>query len=248
MATFVLKPEPIAVPPPKTEKPARSDDASHIWRRVLWRLLLFPPVVAVFLFVPAGTIAYWQAWVYLAVVILPMIAEVLHLVRRDPAFLARRMRTREKEQRQRRMVLPGILAYVGLFVVPALDYRFGWSSPPVWAVLCADAVVLAGYALIVWVFETNRFAGRTVEVEAGQEVVTGGPYRWVRHPMYVGVLAMMMLTPLALGSLWGLLAGLPLPVVLVIRILDEERALRRDLPGYDEYTRRTRYRLIPKVW
>ncbi len=205
-------------------------------------------VVAVMLFVPAGTLHYWQAWIYLGVVFVPLVFVVRYLLKRDPGLLERRMRVREKENPQKWIqAIGGILFFTG-FLIPGLDYRYHWSTVPVSVVIAADVIVFLGYLFIFLVFRENSFASRIVEVEQGQKVITTGPYALVRHPMYLGLTLMVLATPLALGSWWALLLFLPIPAFLVFRIRNEEEVLVRELPGYIEYSRKTRYRFIPFVW
>jgi protein-S-isoprenylcysteine O-methyltransferase Ste14 len=204
--------------------------------------------LGIVLFLPAGTLRFWQAWVYMSVLFIPMLMVMVWLFRNDPAFLERRMRTREKGRRQRNIQLLGLPFYLGIYLIPGLDKRFGWSSVPQTVVLIADLLVMAGYGLIVLVFKENRYASRIVEVEKKQEVITTGPYALVRHPMYAGVLIMYTLSPLALGSYWAVLPALPLILVLVARIKDEEEVLTEKLAGYREYRQRLKYRLIPGLW
>ena len=217
-------------------------------RTILIRFTMGLLVVALCLFVPAGSLAYWQGWLYLVVLFVPLAIVGNYFLKRDPGFLERRFRMREKEIVQKRIqAVTGIIFFVG-FLIPGLDYRYGWSQVPVAVVLAADIAVFLGYLLIFLVFRENSFAARTVQVEAGQRVVSTGPYAVIRHPMYLGVIVMFLATPLALGSWWALPVFLLLPVVLVFRIRNEEEVLLRDLAGYDEYCRKVRYRLIPRIW
>ncbi len=200
-------------------------------------------------FLPAGTIWYWQAWVYLLVLFVPVALVVVYLSKRSPDLLERRMRTKETEPQQSLITRLGLISFLIVFVVPGFDRRFAWSSVPPSLVILADAVVIAGYALVVWVFKENRYASRVIEVEKGQTVVTTGPYRIVRHPMYLGTILMYAFTPLALGSYWAVIPAVGLMVpVLVARIKNEEEVLARELMGYKEYMARTRHRLIPGMW
>ena len=141
-----------------------------------------------------------------------------------------------------------ILFFLLTFLIPGFDKRFGWSATPGWVVLIADVMVLLGYGLVFLVFRENSYAARTVGVEQGQEVISSGPYSIVRHPMYLGILLTYGFSPLALGSYWGMIPMLLLPVLLMARIRNEEQVLRKELEGYEAYTRQVKYRLIPGIW
>ena len=208
-------------------------------------------MVGLLLFVTAGTMWYWQAWVYLAVLTGASLLTTLYLMKKDPALLERRMHggpMAEKEATQRLIMWFASAGFVALLVVPALDHRFGWSEVPVYVVVLGDILVAAGFALIVVVFRENPFTSATIEVASGQRVIATGPYAVVRHPMYASALLYLVGTPLALGSYWGLLAFAAMMPFLIWRMLDEERVLARDLPGYTEYQRRVRHRLVPGIW
>jgi protein-S-isoprenylcysteine O-methyltransferase Ste14 len=212
------------------------------------RIALFLPMVGLVLFLPAGTLAYWQGWLYLAILLIPMVFVMRYLLAHAPDLLERRMRVREKEAPQRTIIKVGWVVYVIAFVVPGLDVRFGWSHVPLWLNLLADLLVLVGYGLFVRVLLENRYLSRVIEVDKGQQVISTGPYAIVRHPMYLAATIMYSASPLALGSYWALPLSLGIVGVLVARIFNEEQVLLRDLPGYAEYRRKTRYRLLPGVW
>jgi len=202
----------------------------------------------VFLFLPAGTFRYWQGWAFMALWFLPMLIAIPYFLERDPQLVERRLQTKEKSSEQKiiiRLAQPVMLA--SLFV-PGLDHRFGWSRIPLWVTILSEAAVLAGYLLTFWVMKENSFASRTVQVTEGQKVITTGPYRLVRHPMYSGALLMLLFTSFALGSWWGLPGFALVGVLIVLRLLHEEKVLNRELPGYSEYRLRTPYRLIPLLW
>jgi len=214
-------------------------------------LVRFVPGIAIFvavLFLPAGTLVYWEAWVYLAILFIPMIFVLVHLIRNNPELLERRLRMREKEAQQRLIIKISYLYFFTAFLLPGFDRRYGWSSVPAAVVIVADLVVLLGYGVFVLVLRENRYASRVIEVEQQQEVITTGPYAWVRHPMYLGVLLMYVASPLALGSYWGIIPTVLLIVLLVARIRNEESVLLSQLEGYREYAAQTRYRLFPGIW
>jgi protein-S-isoprenylcysteine O-methyltransferase Ste14 len=217
-------------------------------QKMLWIFPLAVVVVGLMLFLPAGSLRYWQAWMYLATVFLPALFVVSYFLTRDPGLLARRMQVKEKEREQQAIVKLANLACILGFLLPGLDYRYGWSGVPAWASVLADALVFLGYAIVFFVFRENSYTSRIVEVVEGQRVVSTGPYALVRHPMYAGMILMFLSTPIALGSFWALAFFVPVIALIIVRALDEERVLSRDLEGYTEYTRTVRYRLVPKVW
>ena len=200
------------------------------------------------LFIPAGTFRYWEAWVYMAVLFIPMPLVLVYLVRNDPALLERRMRLREKEKFQQKLFPVFAVLTLILYPIPGLDTRYGWSETPLFLVVTADIVVLSGYLLFFRALRENRFASRIVEVVPGQTVVTTGPYAVIRHPMYCAVLAMFTFTPLALGSYWGMIPAAVFFFILAARIRNVEEVLLNRLEGYRDYVRKTRYRLIPVIW
>jgi len=222
-----------------------------LYRKGFIGLAILFLVTAAVLFVSAGTLHYWQAWVYLAVYFGASIAITLYLIEKDPALLARRMSGgpfAEKEPAQRMIMAITSIGFIALAVVPALDRRFGWSHLSVYAVLLGNMLVLMGWLGIYFVFRENSFAAATIQTSADQRVISTGPYAWVRHPMYATALVMLLGISPALGSWWGVLVVLAILPALIWRLLDEERFLVRNLPGYPEYQGRVRYRLIPFIW
>jgi protein-S-isoprenylcysteine O-methyltransferase Ste14 len=203
------------------------------------------------LFVPAGTLEYWQAWLFILVFSASTTFIGLYLALKDPALLARRLQvgpTAEQGVAQKIIISLGFLGLLGVLVFSALDHRFMWSPVPAAVSVVGDVLVALGLFIDLLVFRENTYGASNIRVERGQTVVSTGPYAIARHPMYAGVLVMVVGVPLALGSWWGLLVLLLTTPVLVWRILDEERLLRTDLPGYTEYMRAVRYRLVPRVW
>lgn len=203
------------------------------------------------LFVPAGTVHYWQAWVFIAVFVVSTIGPSLYLAIRDPAAMQRRMNagpTAEARPVQRFVVAGVVLLVVAMLVVSALDHRFGWSSVPGPVVVIGYVLVAVGLLVAQLVVIQNRYAAATVTVEADQPLASTGLYGIVRHPMYTGAVVMLLGTPPALDSYWGLVAIVPGLALLALRILDEEKLLVEQLAGYREYTGQVRFRLLPFVW
>jgi protein-S-isoprenylcysteine O-methyltransferase Ste14 len=203
------------------------------------------------LFLPAGTFHYWQAWVFLAVFAFSTWIPSVYLMRTNPAALERRMRvgpSAETRTLQRILITVVFISFPAMFVISALDHRFGWSPVPASVSLIGDVLVAIGLGLSMLVIVQNSYAAANVTVEAGQQLVSTGLYGLVRHPMYTGNVFLMLGIPLALGSYWGLLLFIPGLVVLVLRIRDEEDLLTHELSGYRDYTQRVHYRLLPYVW
>ena len=192
--------------------------------------------------------SYWQGWLYSVVLFMPMLFVVFYFLKRDPEFLERRMRYREKEHEQGVIVIAGSAILLAGITAIGLDRYYSWSAVPVAAVIAADALSLIGYGIIFLAFRENSYASRIIDVEKDQKVISSGPYAIIRHPMYLGYLLMMLAMPVALGS-WAGIPFLSLNIPLIIaRILNEEKVLARDLPGYIEYCNRMRYRLVPRIW
>jgi protein-S-isoprenylcysteine O-methyltransferase Ste14 len=203
------------------------------------------------LFLPAGTFHYWQAWVFLAVFALATWIPSVYLMRTNPAALERRMRAgplAETRTLQRIVITVMFICFPAMFVVSALDHRFGWSPVSATVSLVGDVLVAIGLGVDMLVVIQNGYAAVNVTVEAGQHLVSTGLYGLVRHPMYTGNVILMIGVPLALGSYWGLVFVIPGLIVLVLRIRDEEELLDQELSGYREYTRQVHYRLVPYVW
>ena len=215
---------------------------------VVGRLLVAVLVLGAMFFLPAGTVLYWEAWVFMVVLFIPVSVFAAYLLRHNPALLERRLKTKEREPQQRRIVAVSTVILLSTFLLPGFDKRFEWSSVPAWLVIAADVVVLLGYLLFVLTLRENEYASRTVEVEQQQRVITTGPYSLVRHPLYLATALIYGFSPLALGSYWALIPAALFPVLLVARILDEEKVLLKELDGYADYCKVVRYRLIPGIW
>jgi protein-S-isoprenylcysteine O-methyltransferase Ste14 len=214
-------------------------------------LAVLAAAIGLLLFVPAGTLRYWHAWVYLAIFIGASGLTARYLLRRDPALLERRMRggpTAEKRPAQKVIMLCTSTGFIALLVVSAFDHRVGWSAVPLGAVVTGDVLMAIGFYLIFLVYRVNTFTSATIEVSCDQTVVSTGPYAIVRHPMYASASLYLLGTPLALGSYWGLVPIAAMMPFLIWRLFDEERFLAGNLPGYTEYQKRVRHRLVPFVW
>ncbi len=203
------------------------------------------------LFIPAWTLNYWQAWVFIVDFMISVNILGLYMALRDPALLERRLQAgpaAEQSPTQRIIISMIGLGILALLVFCALDHRFGWSRTPGWASIASDILVFGGLMVGLRVLQVNSFSASNIRVEENQPVISTGPYAVIRHPMYAGMLVMMVGVPPALGSWWGLaVLALVLPV-LILRILEEERTLRADLAGYEDYMHKVRYRLVPYVW
>lgn len=207
--------------------------------------------LALAMFISAGSLSFWQAWIYLAVFGICTLLITLYLMRYDQRLLASRTQAGPAAETQKSQQIIQSLAslfFIGLFIVPGLDYRFHWSRVSPVLSLLADGLVALGFAIVFLVFKANTYTSSTIEVADEQTVVTSGPYSLVRHPMYAGAFLLLIFTPLALGSWVALPFVIPLILVIVVRLLEEEKFLRAHLRGYEEYRRTVRYRLVPFVW
>jgi protein-S-isoprenylcysteine O-methyltransferase Ste14 len=216
--------------------------------RLILRSLVAVIFVAAFLFIPAGSLRYWQGWVFMAILFVPMPITSVYFLKRDPQLVERRLRTEEKISEQKTIIRRAQWVCFGSLLIPGLDFRFGWSRVPLWLTILSQVLVFAGYLITLWVMKENSFASRTVQVEEGQRVISTGPYRLVRHPMYSGAVLMLLFLAPALSSWWALPGFLLVIPLIVLRLLNEEKMLRRDLPGYADYCFRTRSRLLPLLW
>ena len=205
-------------------------------------------MIGALLFLPAWTLRYPGAWLFIALLFIPMLIMGIVLLSRSPALLEKRLNNKEKEKTQQGVIaLSGLIFPIG-FILCALDFRFAWSAVPLWLVTTASVLFLIGYAMYAEVMRENAYLSRTVEVQENQKVISTGLYGIVRHPMYLATLLMFLPLPLILGSFWGLIPFALYPVVIVIRILNEEKVLTEDLVGYAEYKTKVKYRLIPFIW
>jgi protein-S-isoprenylcysteine O-methyltransferase Ste14 len=220
-------------------------------RQAIRSMLQFQIFVAVVIFLSAWSLRYWQGWLFWSVFSALVWWITLYFLKHDPHLIEGRMKagpSAEQETTQKIIQALAAILAAALIIVPGLDHHFGWSSMPVAVVLSGDAIVALGFAIVFRVFKENSFAASTIKVETEQRVVSTGPYRLVRHPMYSGAALALIATPLALGSWWGALIALALIAVIIVRLLDEERYLAANLPGYGAYRSKVKYRLVPLIW
>lgn len=205
-------------------------------------------ILALLLFIPAGTLNYWNAWLLMGILFIPMLIAGIVLTLKNPELLRKRLNIKEKETEQKSVILFSILMFVCGFVVAGLDYRFYWLVLPKWIVILAAVIFLLAYLLFAEVLRENTYLSRTVEIQQEQKVIDTGLYGIVRHPMYLATLLLFLSMPLILGSFFSFLIFLIYPVIMVKRIKNEEQVLEDGLAGYREYKKRIKYRVIPFIW
>ena len=205
-------------------------------------------LVGLLIFLPAGTVEYTYGWLLMGLLFGPMLIAGFVMLFKSPAFLRKRLDAKEKQATQKGVVALSGLMFIAGFLAAGLDYRFGWSNMPDWVVIVASVLFLTAYGLYAEVMRENAYLSRTIKVEEGQTVVDTGLYGVVRHPMYAVTILLFLMMPLVLGSWYALIVFGVYPVIIVIRLKDEEKLLTKELPGYGEYKQKVKYRLIPFVW
>ena len=205
-------------------------------------------MVALLIFLPAGTLAYGGGWLLVGLLFGPMFIAGLVMLRKSPEFLKKRLDGKEKQATQKGVVALSGLMFIAGFVVAGLDYRFGWSNMPVPVTVVASVLFLAAYVLYAEVMRENAYLSRTIKVEEGQKVVDTGLYGIVRHPMYMATLLLFIMIPIVLGSWYALIPFAFYPAIIIARLKDEEELLAKELPGYAEYKQKVKYRILPFIW
>lgn len=205
-------------------------------------------LVGVLVFLPAMTFNYPGGWLFMALLFTPMIIMGAVMLIKSPDLLKRRLEAKEEKGTERGVVALSGLVFLGGFLISSFDFRYGWSSVPLWLTIVSSALFLVGYGIYAEVMRENAYLSRTVKVSENQTVITGGLYAVVRHPMYLATLLMFLPIPLILGSFFGLIPFAFYPFLIAVRILDEEKLLTEELLGYAEYKNKTKYRLIPFIW
>ena len=221
---------------------------SRLLAQGLLKMLSGMLIVALVLFLPAGSWNYFNGWLFCGLLFLPMLVLGALLLWKAPALLEKRLNTKEQEKPQMAVVAVSSLLFLAAFVAAGLDFRFGWTHVPIWLVCLAAVLQLAAYGLYAEVMRENAWLSRTVEVQENQKVIDTGLYGIVRHPMYTSTILLFLAMPLVLGSWLSFAIMLFFPVVIVFRIRNEEKVLETGLAGYREYKQRVRYRLLPFIW
>jgi len=223
------------------------DENTKFSKKKAWGIpIIILIILGGILFVPAGSFQFWQAWIYWSGFSALTLFITFYFLKKSPQLLSRRMQYKEKKTTKKP---PGILNLCFLcYIIPGLDFRFHWSTVPISVIIVASAIVFLGYIFIILVFNENSYASTVIQVEREQQVITTGPYSIIRHPMYLGLILIILFTPMALGSYWAILPALLCIPMNVFRIIGEEEVLLRDLPGYKKYCLKTRYRLLPFIW
>lgn len=216
--------------------------------RTIINFLMGVVMVGVLLFAPAGTFLFWNAWLFLALLFVPMLIIGIYLWLKQPDLLAKRLSSKEKESEQKQVILMSAVVFVAGFVVAAVDFRFGWSQLPIWLVVVASVLLVISYGLYAEVMRENAYLSRTVEVQENQKVIDTGLYGIVRHPMYSATILLYLSIPLVLGSIYSFLIFLMFPFVIAKRISNEEAVLEKGLDGYTSYKQRVKYKIIPFIW
>ncbi|MTM73269.1 isoprenylcysteine carboxylmethyltransferase family protein, partial [Turicibacter sanguinis] len=205
-------------------------------------------IIALLLFIPAGTLNYWNAWLFIGILFVPMFMVGIILLIKNPDLLRKRLNSRENESEQKVLLVLGGFMFIGGFVFSGLNYRFQWMTLPKWMIVIATIIFLLAYLLYAEVLRENMYLSRIIEVQENQKVIDIGLYGIVRHPMYVSTILLFLSIPLVLGSLVSFLIFLAYPVIIVKRIRNEEQVLERGLEGYSEYKNKVKYKLIPFIW
>lgn len=223
-------------------------ERSNLLRLVLFRLFSGLLLIGGILFAFAGSVRYWQAWLFLAALAIPLVMTLTFLLRKDPALLEKRMNLKEPRKEQRKIVqISGLFMLLGFFL-PGLDYRYQWSDVPIWVIVVSVIVFECSYAMVVAVFAQNSYASRVVEIQEGQQLIDTGLYAIIRHPMYSASIILYLSIPLILGSYYAVIPMALSCLEIIARIKDEEEMLKEGLAGYTAYTQRVKYRLFPYVW
>ncbi len=205
-------------------------------------------IVSCILFIPAWTINYWNGWVLMAIMFIPMLLVMIYLIIKDPELVEKRIKTGEKEKEQQTFRKIGTICLLVEFIIPGFDYRFQWSAVPLWLVALSSVVFLLGYFMFFMVMKQNTYASRVVEIQDNQKIIDTGLYSVVRHPMYTAIILVYCSAALVLGSYFALIQSLAWPLIFAFRIRNEEKVMMNGLEGYSDYTKKVKYRIVPFIW
>ena len=217
-------------------------------KKVLIRYIIAFVFIGLLIFIPAGTLKFINGWIFIAGLFIPMTFTLIYLMVKDPELLEKRIQLKEKENVQKKYIKLSILLYIIAYIIPGLDYRYHWSNVPNWLVIVSLVVMIFGYVMFIIVMLQNRYASRVIEIQDKQKLIDTGLYRVVRHPMYLAAIILYMASTIVLGSYYTLIPMMLLPFLLRYRIKNEEKVLMEGLPGYNEYMKKVKYRLIPFIW
>jgi len=216
--------------------------------KVLTRFLFAFIFIGVLLFIPAGTIKFLNGWLFIGGILLPMTFTLIYFYIKDPELLEKRINMKEREDAQKKYLKLSLILFVVAYIIPGLDFRFHWSHVPMWLVLLALVIMICGYIMFIVVMMQNRYASRVIEIQHEQKLIDTGLYSVVRHPMYLAATILYVASTLVLGSYYALIPMILLPFLLALRIHNEEKVLLKDLPGYEAYMKKVKYRMIPLIW
>ena len=219
-----------------------------LFTQALVKFLLGALMVGLLIFLPAGTLLYFNGWLLMGILFVPMFIAGVVMMFKNPELLQKRLNAKEKQKEQGIVIKLSGLMFLAGFIVAGLGFRFGWYTLPEWAVIGAAVLFIVAYLLYAEVLRENAYLSRTIEVQKGQRVIDSGLYGIVRHPMYSATLLLFLSMPLILGSIYSFVIFLAYPFIIANRIKHEERFLEKELEGYTEYKQRVKYRLIPLVW
>jgi len=226
----------------------RAERRSILFIRVLFVYIFSLLIVSLLIFLPAGSMKFWYGWLFIGALFIPMFFVLIYLIVKDPDLLSKRMKTKEKEKTQKVYLILSIIVILVTFIIPGLDFRFKWSDVPLPVILISTLMVISGYLMIFLVMRQNTYASRVIEIQDEQKLIDTGLYSFVRHPMYSGAIILYGFAPLVLGSFYALIPMVFIPILLIIRIRNEEKVLKEGLKGYVEYMKRVKYRLMPFIW
>lgn len=223
-------------------------DKKKLFTQAISKYLLGVILVGTILLLPAWSFSYWNAWLFMGILFVPMFIAGIIMLGKNPELLQKRLDAKEKEAEQKSVVALSGLMFLASFIVAGLDWRFGWTNMPNWMVWVAAGLFLLSYLLYAEVLRENTYLSRTIEVQENQKVIDTGLYGIVRHPMYMATLVLFLSMPLVLGSLYSFIIMLVYIPIIAKRIRNEEKVLEEGLPGYKEYKQKVKYKVIPFIW